>query len=55
VGKAGSVLGRLEQEFLLRAEFPRLTVRDQSIRDAAEGALNRLLIKKHRGFLLCLS
>jgi hypothetical protein len=51
MGKTRRVLCGLEEQLLLRAEFPRLAIRDQGIGDAAKGSLNRLLVKQ-RGRLL---
>lgn len=52
VGKVRSVRGGLGEQCLLGAQFPRLALGDQRFRDAAEGALNGLLVEKQRGLLL---
>src|SRR6201984_2330152 len=52
VGKTRRVLCGLEEQLLLRAEFPRLAIRDQGIGDAAKGSQNRLLVKQRSRLLL---
>jgi hypothetical protein len=46
VRKTRSVLCGLEEQFLLRAEFLRIAIRDQGIGDAAIGSLSQLLAKQ---------
>src|SRR5690242_12981156 len=47
------IFSGIDEQFLLSAELLSFAIRDQSIGDVAESALNDFLIKEHGVLLLC--